>query len=137
MKSLNTIQLIGNVGKNPEIRYTTKGDVIASFSLATSENWTDKEGQKQERTEWHRVEAFGPLGQIARDYVVKGKPVFVQGQIRYDEFTDKEGVRRNITKVVLSNFNSRLILLGSKDPVEDVEKELLGEEDKAPIEKAS
>ena len=78
------------------------GEPIANFSLATSENWTDKSGQKQERTEWHRVEVFGKTAQVVRDYCTKGKQVYLEGSIRYDEWTDKDGNKRNMTKIRVS-----------------------------------
>ena len=112
---LNKVQLIGNLGSDPEIRYTQAGEPIANFSLATSEKWTGKDGQKQERTAWHRVEIFGKVAQIARDYCKKGSKVYVEGSIFYDEWTDKDGNKRNTTKIRLSGFNSKLLLLGSKD----------------------
>lgn len=114
MASVNKVVLVGNVGKDPEIRFTQGGEAIANFSLATSENWTDKSGQKQEKTEWHRVEVFGKAAQVVRDYVTKGKPLYVEGSIHYDEYTDKAGVKRNTTKVRVSGFGGRLVLLGSK-----------------------
>jgi single-strand DNA-binding protein len=114
MASVNKVTLIGNVGKDPEIRYTQSGEPIANFSLATSENWTDKSGQKQEKTEWHRVEVFGKTAQVVRDYVTKGKPLYVEGSIKYDEYTDKDGIKRNVTKIRVSGFNSRIVLLGSR-----------------------
>ncbi|MEO8362735.1 MAG: single-stranded DNA-binding protein [Vicinamibacteria bacterium] len=114
MASVNKVTLIGNVGKDPEIRYTQSGEPIANFSLATSESWTDKAGQKQEKTEWHRVEVFGKTAQIVRDYVTKGKPLYVEGSIKYDEYTDKDGIKRNVTKIRVSGFNSRIVLLGSR-----------------------
>lgn len=125
MRSLNTISLIGNVGKDPEIRFTKAGEPIANFTLATSESWKDAAGQKVEKTEWHRLEVFGALAQIARDFVKKGKPIYVQGKIRYDEYTDKESVKRNVTKIVLSGFDSKLILLSSKPPAEEAAEDLL------------
>lgn len=125
MRSLNTISLIGNVGKDPEIRFTKAGEPIANFTLATSESWKDAAGQKVEKTEWHRLEVFGALAQIARDFVKKGKPVYVQGKIRYDEYVDKEGVKRNVTKIVLSGFDSKLILLSSKPTAEEAAEDLL------------
>ena len=124
MRSLNTISLIGNVGKDPEIRFTKTGEPIANFTVATSESWKDAAGQKVEKTEWHRLEVFGALAQIARDFVKKGKPVYVQGKIRYDEYVDKEGVKRNVTKIVLSGFDSKLILLSSKPPAEEAAEDL-------------
>jgi len=114
MASVNKVILIGNLGKDPEIRYTQAGEPIANFSLATSENWTDKSGQKQERTEWHRVEVFGKTAQVVRDYCNKGKQVYLEGSIRYDEWTDKDGNKRNTTKIRVSGPNSRLVLLGGR-----------------------
>lgn len=114
MASVNRVILIGNLGRDPEIRYTQGGEPIANFSLATSEKWTGKDGQKQERTEWHRVEVFGKTAQIARDYLSKGRPVYIEGSIHYDEWTDKDGNKRNTTKIRVSGPNSRLVLLGSR-----------------------
>jgi single-strand DNA-binding protein len=114
MASVNKVILIGNLGKDPEIRYTQGGEPIANFSLATSERWTDKSGQKQERTEWHRVEVFGKTAQVVRDYCSKGKQVYLEGSIKYDEWTDKDGNKRNTTKIRVSGPGSRLVLLGSR-----------------------
>jgi single-strand DNA-binding protein len=114
MASLNKVLLIGNCGKDPEIRFTQAGDPIASFSLATSEKWTGKDGQKQERTEWHRVDVFGKTAQVVRDYVSKGSRLYVEGSIHYEEWTDKDGNKRNSTKIRLSGFGSRLVMLDSK-----------------------
>jgi single-strand DNA-binding protein len=114
MASVNRVILIGNLGKDPEIRYTQAGEPIANFSLATNEAWTDKAGQKQERTEWHRVEIFGKAAQVARDYLSKGRQVYIEGSIRYDEWTDKDGNKRNTTKIRVSGPGSRLVLLGSR-----------------------
>src|SRR5262245_32484468 len=114
MASVNKVILIGNLGKDPEIRYTQAGDPIANFSLATNEVWTDKSGQKQERTEWHRVEVFGKPAQVVRDYLSKGRQVYVEGSIRYDEWTDKDGNKQKMTKIRVSGPNSRLVLLGGR-----------------------
>jgi single-strand DNA-binding protein len=114
MASVNRVILIGNLGRDPEIRYTQGGEPIANFSLATSERWTGKDGQKQERTEWHRVEVFGNTAQVVRDYCSKGKQVYLEGTIHYDEWTDKDGNKRNTTKIRVSGPNSRLVLLGSR-----------------------
>jgi single-strand DNA-binding protein len=114
MASVNKAILIGNLGRDPEIRYTQSGDPIANFSIATNEAWTDKSGQKQERTEWHRVEVFGKTAQVARDYLTKGRSVYIEGTIRYDEWTDKDGNKRNTTKIRVSGPNSRLVLLGGR-----------------------
>jgi single-strand DNA-binding protein len=114
MASVNKVILIGNVGRDPEIRYMQSGEPIANFTLATNDVWNDKSGQRQERTEWHKVEVFGKTAQVVRDYVTKGKPVYIEGSIRYDEWTDKDGNKRNTTKVRVSGPNSRLVLLGSR-----------------------
>lgn len=114
MASVNRVILIGNLGRDPEIRYSTAGEPIANFTMATSEKWTGKDGQKQEKTEWHRVEVFGKTAQIVRDYCTKGKTVYIEGAIHYDEWTDKDGQKRNTTKIRVSGPNSRLVLLGGK-----------------------
>jgi len=114
MASVNRVILIGNLGRDPEIRYTQGGEPIANFSLATSERWTGKDGQKQERTEWHRVEVFGKTAQVVRDYCSMGKQVYIEGSIHYEEWQDKDGNKRNTTKIRVSGPNSRLVLLGSR-----------------------
>ena len=114
MASVNKVILIGNLGKDPEIRYTQSGEPIANFSLATNEVWTDKSGQKQERVAWHRVEVFGKAAQVVRDYLTKGRPVYLEGSIRYDEWTDKDGNKRNTTKIHVGGPNSKVVLLGSR-----------------------
>ena len=114
MASVNRVILIGNLGRDPEMRYTQGGEPIANFSLATNESWTDRSGQKQERTEWHRVEVFGKPAQVVRDYLTKGRQVYVEGSIRYDEWTDKDGNKRNTTKIHVGGPNSKVVLLGSR-----------------------
>jgi single-strand DNA-binding protein len=114
MASVNKVILLGNLGRDPETRYTTGGDAVTNLNIATSEQWKDKSGEKQERTEWHRVEVFGKTAQVVRDYVTKGKPVYIEGSIRYDEWTDKDGNKRNMTKIRVSGPGSRLVLLGSR-----------------------
>lgn len=111
MQSVNQVTLIGRIGRDPEIRYTQGGEPIANFSLATSEQWTDKGGVKQERTEWHRVDVFGKVAQIVRDYCAKGTLLYVQGSIRYEEWNDKEGAKHNTTKVRVSGPGSRIVIL--------------------------
>jgi single-strand DNA-binding protein len=114
MASVNKVILIGNVGRDPEIRFTQAGEPIANFTLATNEVWNDKSGQKQERTEWHRVEVFGKTAQVVRDYVTKGRSVYIEGSIRYEEWTDKDGNKRNTTRVRVSGPGSRLVMLGGR-----------------------
>lgn len=111
MSSLNQITLIGNVGRDPEVKTLPSGDLVANFSLATSETWKDKSGEKQERTEWHKIDAFGKLAEIVQSYVSKGSKLFVQGQLVYDEWADKDGNKRTAAKVKLG-FGSKLVLLG-------------------------
>jgi single-strand DNA-binding protein len=114
MASVNKVILIGNLGRDPEIRYTQSGEPIANFTLATNEVWNDKSGQRQERTEWHRVEVFGKTAQVVRDYLTKGRQVYLEGQIRYEEWTDKDGNKRNTTRIRVSGPGSRLVLLGGR-----------------------
>jgi single-strand DNA-binding protein len=114
MASLNKAILIGNLGRDPEIRYTQSGEPIANFTLATNEAWTDKSGQRQERTDWHRVEVFGKSAQVVRDYLTKGRSVYVEGAIRYEEWTDKDGNKRNTTRIRVSGPGSRIVLLGGR-----------------------
>jgi single-strand DNA-binding protein len=112
MASLNRVSLIGNVGKDPEIRYTQAGDPILSFSLATTETWEGKTG-KQEKTEWHKVDVFGALAKALKDYITKGKKLFVEGKLVYDEWEDKSGNKRTMAKIRVAGFGSNIILLGA------------------------
>jgi len=108
--SLNRVSLIGNVGKDPEVRFLPSGDPVASFSLATSESWKDKSGEKQEKTEWHRIEVFGKLAEIVQQYVTKGSKLFVEGTLVYDEW-EKDGVKKTMAKIKLG-FGAKLVMLG-------------------------
>jgi single-strand DNA-binding protein len=110
-RDYNRITLIGHVGKDPEMRYTQAGVAIASFSLATGESWTGKDGQKQERTEWHRVSAFGKVAEIIEKYVNKGKQLMVVGKLQYDEW-EKDGVKQRGSKIVVSGPGTEILLLG-------------------------
>lgn len=104
-RGINKVILVGNLGADPEVRYTAGGTAIASLSVATSEQWTDKQsGQKQERTEWHRVKLFGRLAEIAGEYLKKGRQVYVEGSLRTDKYTDKQGVERYSTDIVASDL---------------------------------
>lgn len=114
MASHNLVVLVGNVGRNVDVRYLPSGDPVANFSLATTETWRDKQGMKKEDTQWHQVEVFGKPAEVARDYITKGKPVLVQGSIRYDSWVDKDGVKREKAKIKVSGPGSRLVLLGSR-----------------------
>jgi single-strand DNA-binding protein len=99
MPNLNKVLLIGHLGRDAEVRYTAKGDAVASFSLATTEHWKDKQGNRQERTEWHRVDLWGKLAESVGQYLTKGKAVFVEGKIETEEWTDKDGQKRKTPKI--------------------------------------
>jgi len=104
-RGINKVILVGNLGADPEVRYTAGGTAIASLSVATSEQWTDKQsGQKQERTEWHRVKLFGRLAEIAGEYLKKGRQVYVEGSLRTDKYTGKDGIERYSTDIVASDL---------------------------------
>lgn len=100
-RGINKVILVGNLGADPEVRYTGGGTAIASLRIATSEQWTDKQsGQKQERTEWHRVKLFGRLAEIAGEYLKKGRQVYIEGSLRTDKYTDKDGIERFSTDII-------------------------------------
>lgn len=116
MASVNKVVLIGNLGRDPEMRYLPSGDPVATFSLATTESWKDKSGQKKEETQWHQIEVFGKTAEIVRDYCTKGKQIYIEGTIKYDEWTDKDGVKKTKAKIKVSGPNSRVVLLsGPRD----------------------
>lgn len=100
MASVNKVILVGNLGKDPEVRYAPSGDAIANVTLATTENWKDKNGEKQEKTEWHRVSFFGKTAEVAGQYLKKGSQVYVEGRIQTRKWTDKEGQERYTTEIV-------------------------------------
>jgi single-strand DNA-binding protein len=114
--SVNKIILVGNVGRDPEVRNAQDGTKIANFSVATSETWRDKAtGERKERTEWHRVVIFNEgLCRIAEQYLKKGAKVYLEGQLQTRKWTDKEGVERYSTEVVLQGFNSQLTMLDAR-----------------------
>lgn len=112
---MNKVLLLGNVGKDPEIRSTQSGDKIANFSLATSEKWKDKNtGQKQEKTEWHRIVVFGPLASIIENYAPKGTKLLVEGKLQTRKWTDQSGQDRFSTEVVVSGFGANIQLLSQR-----------------------
>jgi single-strand DNA-binding protein len=101
---VNKVILIGRLGGDPEVRYTTNGGAVANFNLATNENWTDKNGQKQERTEWHRVVIWGKMAELCGQYLSKGRQAFVEGRLQTREWNDKEGNKRYTTASTGSDF---------------------------------
>jgi single-strand DNA-binding protein len=114
--SVNKVILVGNLGKDPEIRRTQDGRPIANLSVATSENWRDKNtGERKEKTEWHRVVIFSEgLCKIAEQYLKKGSKVYLEGQLQTRKWTDKDNIERYSTEVVLQGFNSTLTMLDGK-----------------------
>lgn len=104
-RGINKVIIVGTLGADPETRYTASGSAITSMRLATNESWTDKQtGQKQERTEWHRVKMFGRLAEIAAEYLRKGKQVYIEGSLRTDKYTDKDGIERYSTDIIANEM---------------------------------
>ncbi|MFZ1724916.1 MAG: single-stranded DNA-binding protein, partial [Dokdonella sp.] len=100
-RGVNKVILVGNLGADPEVKYTAGGTAVCTLSVATSESWKDKQtGEQQERTEWHRVKMFGRLAEIAGEYLKKGRQVYVEGSIRTEKYTDKEGIQRYSTDII-------------------------------------
>jgi single-strand DNA-binding protein len=99
MAGVNKVILIGNLGRDPEMKYTANGQAVTNFSLATSENWTDKSGEKVERTEWHRIVAWGKTGELCAQYLSKGRTVYVEGRLQTRDWEDKEGHKRSTTEI--------------------------------------
>lgn len=119
--SLNQVSLIGNLGRDPEIRSTQQGKKVANLRLATSESWTDRQsGQRRENTEWHSVVVFNEnLVNVVERYATKGTKLFVQGKLQTRKWTDQQGVERYSTEVVLGQYNSTLTLLSSRGDAPD------------------
>jgi len=108
MGSVNKVILVGNLGRDAEVRYTPGGAAVSKFSIATTEVWNDKAGQRQERTEWHTIDLWGKQAESLSEYLLKGKQVYIEGRLQTDEYTDKEGIKRKSTKVRCD----KLVLLG-------------------------
>jgi len=106
---LNKVTLIGNLGKDPDVRSTPDGTVVTNFSLATSRRWKDKQGQKQENSEWHRIVMFGKLAEIARDYLKKGSKCYIEGRLQTHNW-EKDGVTHYTTEIIASE----MLMLGAK-----------------------
>lgn len=110
MASVNKAIILGNLGKDPEVKYMPSGDAICNFSIATTESWKDKNGEKQEKTEWHRISMFGKLAEIAGEYLKKGSAVYVEGRIQTRKWANKDGQDQYTTEIVAD----KLQMLGSK-----------------------
>ena len=110
MRGVNKVILVGNLGRDPEIRYTRDGTAVANLNLATSESWNDANGQRQERTEWHRVVAWGKLAEIAKEYLSKGRQVYIEGRLQTRSWDDKQGNKRYTTEVKAD----QMVMLGGR-----------------------
>ena len=109
-RGINKVILVGTVGKDPEVKYFQSGDAYCTVSVATNESWKDKNGEKQERTEWHRVKFTRKLAEIVGEYVKKGHQIYVEGSLRTEKYTDKQGIERYSTDIVANEMQ----MLGSK-----------------------
>jgi len=110
MASLNKVMLIGNLGKDPEVKYTTSGQAVATFSLATTRKWKTKEGEMQEDTQWHNIKVWGRSAEIAQQYLKKGRQIYVEGRLETRSYDDKDGNRKWFTEVVAMQF----LMLGNR-----------------------
>jgi single-strand DNA-binding protein len=112
MASVNKVIVLGNLGRDPELRYSPGGSAVCSFSVATSRQWKDKtSGERQEETEWHRVVAYDRQAEIAGEYLKKGRPVYIEGRLKTRKWTDKDGVERYTTEIIVSDLK----LLGGRE----------------------
>jgi single-strand DNA-binding protein len=109
-RGVNKAILIGNLGADPEIRQTQSGQTVATFNLATSERWKDRQGTMQERTEWHRIVAWSPLAEIAQQYLAKGSQLYVEGRIQTRQWEDQSGQKRYMTEIVVN----QMVMLGGR-----------------------
>ena len=115
MAGVNKVILVGNLGDDPEVRSLNNGGEVVNMRVATSENWKDRDGQRQERTEWHRVVIFNEnLGKVAKSYLKKGSKVYLEGQIQTRKWTDNSGQDKYTTEIVLQRFRGELVLLDSR-----------------------
>lgn len=111
MASVNKVILIGNLGKDPELKYTPSGAAVTNFSMATTDKWKDKDGNSQERTEWHNIVLWGRQAEVAKEYLSKGRPVYIEGRIQTRTYDDKEGNKRYFTEIV----GEKMQFLGGRD----------------------
>ena len=110
MRGVNKVILVGNLGRDPEVRYIKDGTAVANLRLATSETWNDQNGQKQERTEWHRIVAWGKLAEIAKEYMSKGRQIYVEGKLQTRSWDDRDGNKRYTTEIKAD----QIIMLGTR-----------------------
>jgi single-strand DNA-binding protein len=117
-RGVNKVILVGNVGKDPEVRYMPSGDAVANLTIATSESWKDKQGQKQEKTEWHRVVIFGKLAEICGEYVKKGSQLYIEGKLETRKWQDNAGVEKYSTEIKVDSFTGVMQMIGSANKSE-------------------
>ncbi len=115
MSGANHVNILGNLGRDPEMRYLPNGKAVANFSVATSKTFKDKQGEKQERTEWHRIVFYGRPAEVANEYLKKGSMAYITGELRTRKWTDKNGVDRYVTEIVGQQLQ---LIGGHKTPVE-------------------
>ena len=120
MASLNRAMLIGNMGDDPDMRYTAAGSAVCNFTLATNESWKDKDGNKQQKSEWHRVVMFGKLAEIAGQYLKKGSAVYIEGKLQTRKWQDKDGKDRYTTEIIADEM--KMLGGGGEKPQEKTEK---------------
>ncbi len=119
MRGVNKVILVGTLGADPEIKYAANGNAIANLSVATSDEWNDKAtGQKQQKTEWHRVSMFGKIAEIAGQYLSKGSKVYLEGKLQTRKWQDKQGNDRYTTEVVVNGFDGQMQMLGGAPSLE-------------------
>ena len=126
MASVNKVILIGNLGRDPEVRYLPSGDAVANLSVATTEKWKDKNGEQQEQTEWHRVAFFGRQAEICGEYLRKGSQVYIEGRLQTRKWTDKDGNERYTTEIRgdrMQMLGGRASGAGSEPPARDSARE--------------
>ncbi len=111
MASVNKVILVGNLGRDPEVRFMPNGEAVCNFSIATTDSWKDKSGQKQERTEWHNIVMYRKLAEIAGEYLKKGRPVYVEGRLQTRKWETKEGQDRYTTEIIADQMQ----MLGGRD----------------------
>ena len=115
MSGINKVILVGNLGRQPELKQTTTGNTLANIALATSKTWNDKAGVKQERTEWHNITVFGKLAEIVGQYCQKGTKLYVEGELQTEKWQDKQGNDRYTTKVIVNGFGGVIQMIDSKN----------------------
>lgn len=119
-RGINKVTLVGNLGQDPEVKHLSNGNAVANFTIATSENWKDKQtGESKERTEWHRIVVYGKLAEIAGEYAKKGSQVYIEGKLQTRKWQDQSGQERYTTEIVISSLGGELQILGNRLHTDD------------------